>query len=219
MSDAKMQILRMIEDKEITTEEGIKLLEALSAGETGSVKEVSVGEEEEATTEAQPEEIKAPESENLVPEEPEPSPVVPPDLANMRHLWLIPLVMGGMLGAIGLAIIILIQTTSQGSFFLVCGWLPVLLGLMIVFLAVWSRNARWLHIRIRGEQRITLSFPLPLRLTGWIMRLVRPYVPQLEETGLDEIILSLDEGLGNEGGFYVDVQDDEDGEQVQVYIG
>ena len=92
-------------------------------------------------------------------------------------------------------------------------------GLTVVLLAFWSRTARWLHVRIRGEQRVALSFPLPLRLAGWILRLVRPCAPQLEKTGLDEVILSLDEGLAGEGGFYVDVQDGEAGEQVQVYIG
>jgi len=41
----------------------------------------------------------------------------------------------------------------------------------------------------------------------------------LEETGLDEVIMSLDENLGGEDYFYVDVQDDKDGEQIKVYIG
>jgi hypothetical protein len=46
--------------------------------------------------------------------------------------------------------------------------------------------------------------------------MIRPYVPQLEGTGVD------DDGLGGETDdqpVYIDVLDDDDGEHVQIYIG
>jgi hypothetical protein len=211
-----MQILRMIEEKRITPDEGVELLEALSAGKEGGLAQFAATGEEVAAMPLSPAETPVAESEWS--EEPA-APTVPADMPNFRHVWLIPLAAGGVVSAVGLGSILLIQWASPGSLFLLCGWTPFLAGLAIVLLAFWSRTARWLHVRIRGERRITLSFPLPLRLAGWILRLVRPYVPQLEKTGLDEVILSLDEGLASEGGFYVDVQDGEAGEQVQVYIG
>lgn len=206
MSDERLQILRMIKEGQITPDEGIRLLEALSGVVEGAGEKVA----------SLPPITEIPPAESEWPEEPATAYAAPPDWAGFRHLWLIPLAVGGVLSAVGLGLVVLV---GPGSFFLVCGLLPLLLGLAVVGLAFWSRTARWLHIRIRGEQRISLSFPLPLRLTGLILRLVRPYVPQLEETGLDEVILSLDESLSGEGGFYVDVQDDEEGERVQVYIG
>jgi hypothetical protein len=211
-----MQILRMIEEKRITPDEGVELLEALSAGKEGGLAQFAATGEEVAAMLLSPAETPVAESEWS--EEPA-ALTVPADMPNFRHVWLIPLAAGGVVSAVGLGSILLIQWASPGSLFLLCGWTPLLAGLAIVLLAFWSRTARWLHVRIRGERRITLSFPLPLRLAGWILRLVRPYVPQLEKTGLDEVILSLDEGLASEGGFYVDVQDGEAGEQVQVYIG
>jgi len=217
MSDRRMQILRMIEEEQITAEEGIKLLEALSTVEENIVEQASV--EGEGVTNELPAIAEPLPSESEPIGEQRTDQVVPPDFPSFSHVWLIPLAAGAFLGAVGLGAILLIQAASPGSFFLVCGLVPLLLGLAVVGLAFWSRTARWLHVRIRGEQRISISFPLPLRLTGWALRLVRPYVPQLKETGLDEVILSLDESLGDEDYFYVDVQDDEDGEQVQVYIG
>jgi len=211
-----MQILRMIEEKQITPDEGVELLEALSAGKEDTLAQFAATGEEVSAVPLSPAETPAAESEWL--EEPA-VPTAPADMPDFRHVWFIPLAAGGVVSAVGLGLILFIQWASPGSFFLLCGWTPLLVGLAIVLLAFWSRTARWLHVRIRGERRITLSFPLPLRLAGWILRLVRPYVPQLEKTGLDEVILSLDEGLAGEGGFYVDVQDGEAGEQVQVYIG
>jgi hypothetical protein len=209
--DERMQILQMIEEKQISAEEGIKLLEALSSADESATEDV-LSIEKETTSEAGRVEGEGPEETVAAP-----APSLEPE--NLRQLWLIPLAAGGLSATIGLAITLLIQVASPGSFFLTCGLMPFLLGLAIIVLAFWSRTARWLYVRIRGEQRFTLGFPLPLRLTGWVLRLVRPYVPQLEETALDEVILSLNEGLTGEGGLYVDVQDDERGEHVQVFIG
>ena len=217
MSDERMQILRMIEEGQISAQEGIKLLEALSAAEENVAEGVIAEGESEISELPAVTGPPIPESEPI--EEVAAEQPAPPGFPSFGHLWLIPLAVGAFVGALGMGLILLIQAASPGSFFLICGWVPLFIGLAIVGLAFWSRTARWLHVRIHGEQRISISFPLPLRLTGWILRLVRPFVPQLQETGLDEVILSLDENLGGEDYFYVDVQDDEDGEHVQVYIG
>jgi len=206
VSDEQMDILRMIEEKQISPDKGIQLLEALFAGEEATVEPIATGDKGEPGASSSAGETAA-------------LPAATPDFSRFRHLWLIPLAMGVFLIAVALGFIVLVQKTSPGSFFLLCGGMPLLLGLMAIALALWSRTARWLHVRVRGEQRISLSFPLPLRLAGWVLRLARPYVPQLEETGLDEVILALDENLVGEEGFYVDVQDGKDGEHVQVYIG
>lgn len=214
MSDERMQILRMIEEGQITPDEGIKLLEALSGVAEGASEEAdTLGEGETASLPPVAETLSA---ESELPEETVAVPAVTPDFSSFSNLWLIPLAAGGMLTVVGLGLSVLI---GSSSFFLVCGLMPLLLGLAVIGLAFWSRTARWLHVRIRGEQRISLSLPLPLRLVGWVLRLVRPLVPQLEKTGLDEVILALDESLVGDEGFYVDVQDGKDGEQVQVYIG
>jgi hypothetical protein len=103
----------------------------------------------------------------------------------------------------------------------VCGWLPMILGVVVIVLAGWSRRAKWLHLRIsEGEQqKIAFSFPLPLTLAAWALRIARPFVPQLEETGVDELIIALRDGTTGDEPFFIDVQDEEEGERVRVYIG
>jgi hypothetical protein len=204
----------MIKEGEITADEGVKLLEALAVGEGPPAPPEGIDEPAEETLEPPLEAQAAQDEPEILPPPPAPS-----DAPDFRHLWLVPLAAGAFVAAVGTGIVVLIQASSPGSFFLICGLLPLLLGLAVIGLAFWSRTARWLHVRIRGEQRITLSFPLPLRFGGWLLRLARPYVPQLRDTALDEVILSLDQGLADEGGVFVDVHDDETGEHVQVYIG
>ena len=85
-------------------------------------------------------------------------------------------------------------------------------------------SASWLHIRIRqkpGErpQTIALSFPLPIRITAWFLRNFGSRIPKLKETGLDELILALGKNATPQAPFYIEVNEGEDGEQVQVYIG
>jgi hypothetical protein len=97
----------------------------------------------------------------------------------------------------------------------------MLLGLLIMLLAWWSRSARWLHLRIseEGRRRIALSFPHPLSLAAWVLRLAQPFVPQLTETGVDDLPIALRDADIDDEALFIDVQDEEDGEHVQVYIG
>jgi CHASE2 domain-containing sensor protein len=97
---------------------------------------------------------------------------------------------------------------------------PLLIfGALVAGLTWWSRTARWLHVRVREEeQRINISLPLPLRPAAWALRLARPWVPQLKDTAVDELILSLAEADVEEEILIVEV-DEGEGEQVEVRIG
>jgi len=90
-------------------------------------------------------------------------------------------------------------------------------------LAWGSRTARWLHVRVHqkeGErpQNISISLPLPLHLIAWLLRNFGSYIPNLDATGLDEVILALDK-TSPEAPLYVEVNEGSDGERVEVYIG
>ena len=110
------------------------------------------------------------------------------------------------------------------SFWFFCTWVPLALGLILMALAWYSRTARWLHLRIyqgAGEwpQRIALSFPLPIRTSAWALRKFGRWIPQLEGTSIDELLLALDQNTTSDQPFYVEVEDDKDGDRVQVFIG
>jgi hypothetical protein len=45
------------------------------------------------------------------------------------------------------------------------------------------------------------------------------FIPQLDRAGLDEMILALGQTTSKENPFYVEVNEGDTGERVQVYIG
>jgi hypothetical protein len=54
---------------------------------------------------------------------------------------------------------------------------------------------------------------------AWIVRLVRPFVPQLRDMAVDEVILALRDEVREGRPFVVDVGEGQDGERVHVYVG
>jgi hypothetical protein len=102
----------------------------------------------------------------------------------------------------------------------VCGWIPLSVGLLTIVLAAWVRTARWIHLRVIGKgNRISIAFPLPLRLGATVLSIVRPFIPQLRKTAVDELILTLRESLADDQPLTIEVEDEEEGEHVQIYIG
>jgi hypothetical protein len=105
-----------------------------------------------------------------------------------------------------------------------CATVPFAFGVFAAVLAWASRASRWIHIRVNSEgahrsRRIAISFPLPIRLAAWALRVAGPFIPKLRDTGVDELILALEETTSPENPLFVDVHEGEGGERVQVYIG
>jgi hypothetical protein len=136
--------------------------------------------------------------------------------------------MGVGIGVLLLGALLMYAAFQAGGlgFWFACASLPFAVGVLIMAVAAGSRSARWLHVRVRTNpatnewpRNIALSFPLPIRLTAWLLRLVGPFIPQLKDHGLDELILALAETTSAEAPLYVDVDEGNGGERVQVYIG
>jgi len=217
MGEEQLQILKMLEDGQIGAEEAAELLAALRPEEeersfaalrmTDEARMTDGWGGEPALRSAVTAELaSAPEWEK------------PP--ASLSRFWIYPALVGGGLLILGAVVLGLLYAASAAPGWRVCGWLPMILGLVVAILAWWSRTARWLHLRIRekGERKMAFSFPLPLTLTAWVLRFAQRFVPQLKETGVDEMILALRDTNQDEP-FFMDVHDDEDGEHVQIYIG
>lgn len=197
MEDERMTILRMLETGRIDADGAATLLAALDTGPEDAAEQV-------------PEQ----------PEPPRPEPEGPP--ANWAKFWIFPL-MGGLAVLILGAMVTAIASTAGGAagWVLCCGWLPMLAGMTVVILAVWARQAKWLHLRIteKGDRKIAFGVPLPLTLAAWVLRFAQPFVPELADTGVDELIIAMRDSATGDDPIVIDVQDDEDGERVQVYIG
>ena len=90
---------------------------------------------------------------------------------------------------------------------------------MVVTLAAWARNAHWIHLRVKDkESRVSFGFPLPLRFSAALLHVARRFAPKLRETNVDEVILALRDGLRDGQPVTIEVQDEEEGEQVQIEI-
>jgi uncharacterized membrane protein YhdT len=215
-----MRIFAMIEQGTITAAQAAALIHAL---EEAGDDELPAGLEEPAPPEQAGDQI-------LFEEPPAPAEAAPPaeefpapDFGKWRYFWFIPLGVGVVItGLAGL----LVYAGMQGGwnwFWMACAWLPLLFGALVMALSVMSRTALWLHVRVHtGEdewpRRILISFPLPVLLTAWGLRLFGQRIPGMQGVRLDQAVLALKKSATPGNPLYVRV-DEPNGVRVQVYIG
>jgi hypothetical protein len=200
MDDERMKILKRVEAGEISAQEAVRLLNEL-------------GQAPSSAPEPEPQVIE-PELESSASAPPLETP------RSLSQFWVYPLYAGVGIVVLGALLLYAVYGASAGWGWALCGWPIFAAGVLVVASAWWLRTARWIHVRVRGKENVTISIPLPLRLTAWAFKIARPFVPQFKDTGVDEVIMSLGDTLGQDGQpIYVDVHDEDEGEHVQIYIG
>jgi len=190
--EGRLQILKLIEEGEISVEEGARRLEALK------------GFPEETEAAAAP-----------------PAPEAPARPVWVRWLWQVVFWPAVLVLALGGLAVTAVYAWEAAHGWLVVGGLLLALGVLGILVGWWMQRARWLYVHVRQPDgpNILIAMPLPLRLVGWLLRIARPFVPQLRETGVDELLLALHEELKDGRPFTVEVNEGQDGEQVRVYFG
>jgi hypothetical protein len=193
MEVERLRILEMVDAGQIDTEEASRLLAALGT-----------------TQESGPDLNASPAAEELLRRK-----------TRWSRYWIYPLAAGGAVMLLGSLLTVWLVSADLTLAVCACGWFPVFLGFLVMLLAWWSRSARWLHLRITeaGRRKIALSFPLPLSLVAWVLRLAQPFIPQLSETGMDDLLIALRDTELDGEALFIDVQNEEDGEHVQLYFG
>jgi hypothetical protein len=220
----RLQILEMIEKGVISAEDGVRLLNSLQ-GEAGELLPSQVPPA--STTTDAPE--SSPEPEVIESEAPvddqdaSAKSTFDTEIKKWRRWWWVPLTVGIVVTVVSGSLMFLAYQKSGFGFWFACLWFPLLLGLVILSLGAASRTMRWLHVRIHQEpgewpQTIAISMPVPLRFVAWILRIFRPYIPHMDNTSLDEVFLAL-EKTSSDQPFYVNVDEGESGEKVEVFIG
>lgn len=225
----RIHVIEMIENGTITASEGVRLLQALDQDDHVSepedyqpAKEVNF---ESLNTGWEPD---SPEDKN------ESEPLIgdviaeefDPQIEKWKRWWMIPLWVGVGITIIGGLLMLWAYQSAGFSFWFGCAWLPFLLGVAVMLVAWGSRSAAWLHLRVKqkpGEwpQTIAFSFPLPLRFAAWFMRIFGRYIPGLNGTGIefDRLIEIIKQTTTSGTPFYVEVEEGQNGETVQIYIG
>jgi hypothetical protein len=218
-SEERQQVLRMIADGKITPEDGSRLLAALS--HNPAVVDMPSAAPD-PTSDAPQTEQTEPQQQAYTPEqEVIPPPPIDAHIPDTRHWWQVPFWIGAALlvaGAFTLA-----GALSSGAICIVmlCGLPLLLLGILAVVVAWFARNGPWVHIRVKhkhpGDRDINLSVPLDLGVMT--VRVAEPFVPQMKNTGVDDVIVSMKDNVKKDQPLIIDVNDDEDGEHVQVIVG
>ncbi len=199
MAESMREILAKVERGELTPEEA----EAILGGEASTAQPSSPAEE-------------VPPVEGEVLESPA---EVDARLKRWRLWWLVPLGIGGFILVVGIALITL-GYASSSPFWFICGFFPLFLGLIVALLAVWSRQARWLHLRVRekGRKQIALSFPIPILLGKWFFTLFGGVIPGLrDQPGVVESMPEMLDAVGKSHDPLIVEVDDEDTE-VRIYL-
>ena len=80
-----------------------------------------------------------------------------------------------------------------------------------------GHKPRWLHVRVTdsasGRQKVNITIPMGLVKLG--LQIGARFAPEVAEINPDDIVHSLHEAVT---GPLVDVQDEEDGERVEIFV-
>ncbi len=222
----RLQILEMIEKGVISAEEGVRLLNSLQGEQyepaAASAPQLEAAAKIPGATPAEAEVIDAPAPSsgaktNTAPFE------FDQGIKRWRSWWWVPLTIGIVITVASGGLMFLAYEKSGFGFWFACLWFPLLLGVLVISLAAASRTTRWLHVRVRQEPgewpgTIAISLPVPIHFTAWVLRTFRSFIPNMDKTNLDEVILGL-EKTSPDQPFYVRVDEGDSGEKVEVYIG
>jgi len=207
-SEERKKISQMVQDGKISAEQAASLMRALDADADPGRAEVEIPETGAGSGF---ERSDAPEFEEVK--------------SRARRFAMIPLWIGVFIAVLSAWGIFAIQQSVGVNFWFFCLLIPLLLGVLLITLGAGGEGSKWLYVNVdrRNAQdwprNITLGFPLPLGLTAWFLRNFGQYIHGMEKTNVDEIIQILD-ATGKSGApLIINANDNEDGEQVQVYIG
>ncbi|KUK93756.1 MAG: hypothetical protein XE06_0934 [Anaerolineaceae bacterium 46_22] len=215
VNQAERKVLDMVEQGQISAEEGLRLINAMD-GQSEQPSESTDYEASSADRELV--EIKAEEaaSRPQIPQE---------ELDRVKHLkrwWVLPFAIGLLITTLG-AIWMYMGYSAKGfGFGFWLSWIPFLLGIFITAVSYQSSHGVWLHVRIKqkpGEspQRIVISLPIPLGLTRWVVTTFGDRIPGLKDQPVSEYSEIL-KSISPEDPFYVHVNEG-NGEEVEVFIG
>jgi hypothetical protein len=120
-----------------------------------------------------------------------------------------------------------IQQNSGLNFWFYCLGMPLTFGILMIALGAGSRTSCWLYVNVDrsrskdqdGPRHISLAFPLPLGFAAWFIRTFGNRIDRLKDTNLDDVVNAIALTKNIKDPLIVHVDDADDGERVQVFIG
>ena len=214
IGEAEREILNMVQRGDISAQEGLRLMEAMSSDwmqDSNLIEDEIVSETNGGENPVDDQDMQK--SSLLIDD--------PVRIKQIKRWWLLPF-------GIGLLFIIL-GTFWMYTSFMAKGfgagfwlsWVPFIAGIFTVAVSWQASNKSWLHVRIRqkpGEkpQHIAISLPLPISFTRWLLKTFGNHIPGLRDLPVNDYADILNNFSPAEP-FYVHVN--EDSEEVVVFIG
>jgi len=238
----RMHILEMIESGQVGFDEGLRLLKDRTSDKASPSEESApttivspaaddpaveghVLERETTNTEAG-EWYKTSDlhQEDKVPQKGAPSHPFPTEVHGFRRLWIIPLWLGVGLTTLGGMLMLWAQQVSGFGFWFLLASIPFALGVMLVCLARGNRSSPVIHLSVHRKpeerpQRLVISFTIPLNPIIWFLRKFGHWIPKLEEASMDEVVEAIEQAASTENPVYIQVDEGNRGERVEIYIG
>jgi hypothetical protein len=207
-SEERKKILQMVEEGKITAEKAASLMRALEEDEPEAQVEVidpapSSGFSSSETSAPEFEEVKT----------------------RARRWAMIPLWIGVIVTVFSAWGIYEIMQGFGTNYWWICLLFPLFIGILLIAIGAGGPGSRWLYVNVDRRnasdwpRNITFGFPLPLGLASWFLRNFGHTIHGLQNTNVDDIIQILDATNKSGEPLIVNVNDNEDGERVQVYIG
>jgi hypothetical protein len=204
-SEERKKILEMVADGKISAEEATRLMRAL---DESAEEEIQVIEAESGFSS---EKVDAPEF----------------DQVRRRAMRF-----SGVFLSIGIIFTVLsawamfgIQKNNGLNFWFFCLTMPLFLGILLMMFGASSRTSRWIYVNVdRTHQKewprnITLAFPLPLGLAAWFLKNFGGSISGFKNTNVDEILQAIAMAKNISEPLIVNVDEGNEGEKVQVFIG
>ena len=204
-SEERKKILQMVADGKITAEEAATLMRALdeSAGEEIEVLGTESGFGYERSD--------APEFEHF--------------RKRAMRFAMIPLWIGILFTVLSAWAMFSIQQNAGLNFWFFCMSMPFVLGVLMIAMGAGSRSSRWLYVNVdrthqnEWPRNITIALPLPLGLVSWFLKNFGSHIEGLKRTTVDEVVMAISMAETITEPLIINVDDSDDGERVQVFIG
>jgi hypothetical protein len=202
---SRKDILEQIADNQISPEEGLKMMNQvmnLAADDNDFEEDENIIEDADFQPAQEFEDIKA----------------------RWKNWWVIPAVIGAIFTGLG-GLWMYKGWDAQGlgwQFWL--AWIPIIFGVILLLLSADNRACPWLFIRVHGNagsnSTVSLNFPLPISFVSWFWNILSLFKPKQVSGDEWHTFKSLIDQFQAEGEpVHIQVNDDEDGGQVQIWIG
>lgn len=122
-----------------------------------------------------------------------------------------------------------VQQSAGLNFWFYCFSLPLFFGVLLILLGAGSKTSKWLYVNVdrseskkgkEGPRKISLAFPLPLGLASWFIKTFGHKIDGLKNTNVDDVIQAIAIAKNSiTDPLIIHVDDTDDGEKVQVFIG